>query len=213
MTVAVHPPEPTATLTETLALAGIATQPMDEHELEKLEALDEISVLVVELGEEPLRRARVGRRVAEDSGLPVLLVVDIEQLALIGEERFYSDLIVTPTSALELRLRLQRLTTRDRVDEDLLEYEDLSINSATYQVTIAGKPIDMTYMEYQLLTFFVENRGRVWSREQLLSKVWGYDYYGGARTVDVHVRRLRSKIGEERAHWITTVRSVGYRFG
>ncbi len=213
MTVAVHPPEPSSALTETLALARIAAQPMDEHELEKLEALDEISVLVVELGEEPLRRARVGRRVAEDSGLPVLLVVDIEQLALIGEERFYSDLVVTPTSALELRLRLQRLTTRDRVDEDLLEFEDLSINSATYQVTIAGRPIDMTYMEYQLLTFFVEHRGRVWSREQLLSKVWGYDYYGGARTVDVHVRRLRSKIGEERAHWITTVRSVGYRFG
>jgi DNA-binding response OmpR family regulator len=68
-------------------------------------------------------------------------------------------------------------------------------------------------MEYELLRFFVENRGRVWTREQLLSKVWGYDYYGGARTVDVHVRRLRAKVGEERAEWITTVRSVGYRFG
>jgi DNA-binding response OmpR family regulator len=68
-------------------------------------------------------------------------------------------------------------------------------------------------MEYELLRFLVENPVRVWSREQLLSKVWGYEYYGGARTVDVHIRRLRSKLGEERASWITTVRSVGYRFG
>ena len=76
-----------------------------------------------------------------------------------------------------------------------------------------GKPVDLTYMEYELLRYFIGNPGRVWSREQLLSKVWGYDYFGGARTVDVHVRRLRSKLGEERASWITTVRSVGYRFG
>jgi DNA-binding response OmpR family regulator len=73
--------------------------------------------------------------------------------------------------------------------------------------------MDLTYMEYELLRFLVENPVRVWSREQLLSKVWGYEYYGGARTVDVHVRRLRSKLGEERASWIATVRSVGYRWG
>jgi DNA-binding response OmpR family regulator len=71
----------------------------------------------------------------------------------------------------------------------------------------------MTFMEYELLRFLMENPVRVWSREQLLSKVWGYDYYGGARTVDVHIRRLRAKLGEERSSWITTVRSVGYRFG
>ena len=68
-------------------------------------------------------------------------------------------------------------------------------------------------MEYELLRYFIEHQGRVWSREQLLQNVWGYDYFGGARTVDVHVRRLRAKLGGERASWITTVRSVGYRFG
>ena len=73
--------------------------------------------------------------------------------------------------------------------------------------------MDLTFMEYELLRFLVGNQVRVWSRAQILSKVWGYDYYGGARTVDVHVRRLRAKLGEERASWITTVRSVGYRFG
>ena len=95
----------------------------------------------------------------------------------------------------------------------MLRYQDLELNTATYQATIAGSPKDLTYMEYELLRFLMENPSRVWSREQILSKVWGYDYFGGSRTVDVHVRRLRAKLGEERSSWITTVRSVGYRFG
>ena len=95
----------------------------------------------------------------------------------------------------------------------MVAFKDLSLNLATYQATIGSQPVDLTFMEYELLRFFVTNQTRVWSREQLLSRVWGYDYFGGARTVDVHVRRLRAKLGEERASWITTVRSVGYRFG
>ena len=94
-----------------------------------------------------------------------------------------------------------------------LTQAEVNAGGVTNQATVTGRPVDLTYMEYELLRFFIENPGRVWSREQLLSKVWGYDYFGGARTVDVHVRRLRSKLGEERASWITTVRSVGYRFG
>jgi DNA-binding response OmpR family regulator len=78
---------------------------------------------------------------------------------------------------------------------------------------VSGKPLDLTYMEYELLKFFVTHPGKVFTREQLLSRVWGYEYYGGARTVDVHVRRLRAKLGEEHANLIQTVRSVGYRFG
>ncbi len=97
--------------------------------------------------------------------------------------------------------------------DEILTFKDLELNPLNYQATLAGIPIDLTFMEYELVAFLVENPVRVWSREQLLSKVWGYEYYGGARTVDVHVRRLRSKLGEERASWITTVRSVGYRWG
>ena len=94
-----------------------------------------------------------------------------------------------------------------------LTFNDLTLNPLTYLATLDSEPLDLTYMEYELLRFFIEHRGRVWTREQLLSKVWGYDYFGGARTVDVHVRRLRAKLGEHRAGWIATVRSVGYRFG
>jgi hypothetical protein len=76
-----------------------------------------------------------------------------------------------------------------------------------------GRPLDLTYMEYELLKFLAQNPGKVFTREMLLSRVWGYEYYGGARTVDVHIRRLRAKLGEEHANLIQTVRSVGYRFG
>ncbi|HSL25405.1 MAG TPA: winged helix-turn-helix domain-containing protein, partial [Acidimicrobiia bacterium] len=97
--------------------------------------------------------------------------------------------------------------------DEIHHFKDLELNLLTDQAMLGARPLDLTYMEYELLRFFVEHQGRVWTREQLLSKVWGYEYYGGARTVDVHVRRLRAKLGEERASWITTVRSVGYRFG
>lgn len=212
MNIGVHPAHPSSDLSEACDLAGVAVQPIDEHQLEKLEAFDTIGAVILEIGDEPLRMIRLGRRMSEDTGVPILLVAAPDQLPLVMEETFFADVVVTPLNPVELRLRVGRLAVAND-PELLLHFEDLTINPATYQVTITDRPIDMTYMEYQLLAFFVENRGRVWSREQLLSKVWGYDYYGGARTVDVHVRRLRSKIGEERSHWITTVRSVGYRFG
>ena len=93
-----------------------------------------------------------------------------------------------------------------------IEYSDLIINLKTYEAKIDNQLLDLTFMEYELLKFFVENQDNVWSREELLEKVWGYDYFGGARTVDVHVRRLRSKLGEKRSDWIKTVHSVGYKF-
>ena len=97
-------------------------------------------------------------------------------------------------------------------ESDILEFKDLSINLKTYDAKAGDSLLDLTFMEYELLKFFVENQDNVWSREQLLEKVWGYDYFGGARTVDVHVRRLRAKLGDKRKDWIKTVHSVGYRF-
>ena len=87
------------------------------------------------------------------------------------------------------------------------------INLETYQASIHARALDLTYMEYELLRFLATNPNRVFTRETLLNRVWGYEYYGGARTVDVHVRRLRAKLGEENAYLIQTVRSVGYKFG
>ena len=97
-------------------------------------------------------------------------------------------------------------------NSEKLEFKDLVINLKTYEARINNNLLDLTFMEYELLKFFIENQEKVWSREELLEKVWGYDYFGGARTVDVHVRRLRSKLGEARLGWIKTVHSVGYKF-
>ena len=97
-------------------------------------------------------------------------------------------------------------------ESEILEFKDLLINLKTYDAKAGDSLLDLTFMEYELLKFFVENQDNVWSREQLLEKVWGYDYFGGARTVDVHVRRLRAKLGDKRQDWIKTVHSVGYKF-
>ena len=97
-------------------------------------------------------------------------------------------------------------------ESEILEFKDLSINLKTYEAKAGDILLDLTFMEYELLKFFVVNQENVWSREQLLEKVWGYDYFGGARTVDVHVRRLRAKLGDQRNDWIKTVHSVGYKF-
>lgn len=212
MRLALYPAHPSAPLDRALALAGLSPEPVGEHGLDKPDVANEWSALILELGDEPLRRLRAGRRIHEDTGLPLLLVVESDQVAILEDEIAAADFIINPAEPNELRVRVRRMVT-DRSDGDIQRYRELELNTATYQATIDGVPIDLTYMEYELLRYFVENQGRVWSREQLLSKVWGYEYFGGARTVDVHVRRLRSKIGEERAGWITTVRSVGYRFG
>ncbi len=145
--------------------------------------------------------------------VPCLVAIDLEELEA-AEVLDGHELIVRPFTVAELRARIARARAATHGVEagDLVRAGTLEVNLATYQVTIAGRPIDFTHMEYELLKFLITHPGRVFSREALLSAVWGYDYYGGARTVDVHVRRVRAKLGQEHAVRIRTVRSVGYRF-
>jgi len=151
-----------------------------------------------------------------DRTIAVMLLVGGAQLAdLEHRDELFDDFCLTPFHPAELEARLRHLLATD-IDlhrAELVEYGELTLNLETYQAAIAGRPLDMTYMEYELLKFLAQNPGKVFTREMLLSRVWGYEYYGGARTVDVHVRRLRAKLGEEHANLIQTVRSVGYRFG
>jgi DNA-binding response OmpR family regulator len=147
---------------------------------------------------------------------PLVLVVDADHLPhLTLSEDLFDDFALTPLQASELEARLKRLFWRSGGGSrpELVEYGALVLNLETYQAAISGRPLDLTYMEYELLKFLASNPGKVFTRETLLSRVWGYEYYGGARTVDVHIRRLRAKLGEEHAGLIQTVRSVGYRFG
>ena len=212
MDVALYPKDCSEPLAAALAIGGIRPVYVDSLELTSTDDTAEWSVLVVELGEEPMRRLRHIEDLSESSGVPVLVVADSAQYPLVETAEGVADFVTHPPQTAELALRIKRLSAGGE-DDSILAFDDLVLNPLTYQATLSGEPLDLTYMEYELLRFFVEHSGRVWTREQLLSKVWGYDYFGGARTVDVHVRRLRAKLGEERAGWITTVRSVGYRFG
>ena len=126
----------------------------------------------------------------------------------------FNDFCLTPFHPAELEARLEHMLHRDVEGSDtIITFGPLSLNVETYQAMVDGRALDLTYMEYELLRFLANSPGKVFSREILLSEVWGYDYYGGARTVDVHIRRLRSKLGEEHANLISTIRSVGYRLG
>jgi DNA-binding response OmpR family regulator len=160
--------------------------------------------------------ARAVRR-AEQGIAPVLLLIRGSQLSeLDGRHEIFDDFCVTPFHPVEFDARLKHLLVRGgwtEVADDVVSYDVLILNLETYQAQIDGRPLDLTYMEYELLKFLASNPGRVFTRETLLSRVWGYEYYGGARTVDVHIRRLRAKLGEEHAGLIQTVRSVGYKFG
>ena len=147
---------------------------------------------------------------------PLLLIVSVSQLSELElREDLFDDFCVSPWQGQELDARLAHLFWRTGrgTRPELVEYGPLVLNLETYQAAVGGRPLDLTYMEYELLKFLATHPGKVFTRETLLSRVWGYEYYGGARTVDVHVRRLRAKLGEEQANLISTVRSVGYRFG
>jgi DNA-binding response OmpR family regulator len=152
----------------------------------------------------------------EEPIVPLLLIVtrhEVPELKLRND--LFDDFCVAPLHPGELAARVEHLfwRTGQPVDQEVIEHGPLVLNLETYQAGIAGRALDLTYMEYQLLRFLATHPGKVFTRETLLNRVWGYEYYGGARTVDVHVRRLRAKLGEEHAHLIQTVRSVGYRLG
>lgn len=147
---------------------------------------------------------------------PVIVIVRSEQLTELElREDLFDDLCLDPVNPAELTTRLAHLFWRTGrgLRPELIEHGPLVLNLETYTAAVSGRVLDLTYMEYELLRFLAARPGKVFTRETLLNRVWGYEYYGGARTVDVHIRRLRAKLGEEQAHLIQTVRSVGYRFG
>jgi len=152
-----------------------------------------------------------GRRRGDSA--PVIAVIDPDRLSSLDLGLGLDDFLVTTASPQELSQRVrQALWRRTEVDtKNIVRSGDLEIDLASYTVHLGSRPVDLTYKEYELLRFLATNAGQVFTRETLLSKVWGYDFYGGARTVDVHIRRLRAKI-EERHTFIETVRNVGYRF-
>ena len=144
--------------------------------------------------------------------LPVIAIVSKEVLD--AAELDVDDFMVKPGNLSELAVRIRRVFNRsNNADgEELIRCGDLLIDLAKCEVSIGGKLLALTFKEYELLRFLATNKGRVFSRDALLNEVWGYDYYGGDRTVDVHIRRLRSKIEDSTHTFVETVRNMGYKF-
>jgi DNA-binding response OmpR family regulator len=209
------PPE----LAQTLDLAGYPWKAVPSPEAaSRLEPADGWAGALVAVDRDPEGGWAICRSIRKrDVPLaPLLLLVSGAQLAdLELRDDLFDDFCLSPFHPRELEARLKHLFWKKGggTRPELVEYGPLVLNLETYQAYCTGRPLDLTYMEYELLKFLAQHPGKVFTREILLSRVWGYEYYGGARTVDVHIRRLRAKLGEEHANLIQTVRSVGYRFG
>ena len=169
-------------------------------------------------GRRELPHVRSLCRVLRTTGVdcPVLLVTTEGALAAVTAEWGVDDVILEDAGPAEVEARLRLAvgrTVEAAVDEGgPITAGALVIDEATYSVRLRGKLLDLTYKEFELLKYLAQHPGRVFTRSQLLQEVWGYDYFGGTRTVDVHVRRLRAKLGTDYEVLIGTVRNVGYRF-
>jgi DNA-binding response OmpR family regulator len=170
-------------------------------------------VLVVDTEENPPHAFRLLSTLgATDLAVPVVAVLARSELETYPWAEVADEFLFAGAPVPEIRTRLAMLRRRLGGGPDsTVRLGPLSVNVETYQVTVGGRPLDLTYKEFELLRFLAEHPGRVFSRAALLQEVWGYDFYGGTRTVDVHVRRLRAKLGPEHEHLIETVRGVGYR--
>lgn len=160
------------------------------------------------------RVKEISQRTKRERHPPIIALVRREMLNNVNGHLDMDDFIIQPYNIRELVLRIKRLIQRsDNMSSgELIRYGELIIDLAKCEVSVGGKVVMLTFKEYELLKFLAHNRGRVFTREALLNKVWGYDYYGGDRTVDVHIRRLRSKIEDSSHTFIETVRNIGYRF-
>ncbi|MGH2788307.1 MAG: winged helix-turn-helix domain-containing protein [Actinomycetota bacterium] len=144
---------------------------------------------------------------------PIVVIVGDGTITRFRFELGADDFLLDSASAQEISARLALVARRAGHGDDTtsIKVGDLIVNPDNYQVYVRGRPLDLTYKEFELLKFLAQRPGRVCDRDTLLREVWGYDYYGGTRTVDVHVRRLRAKLGAEHEALIETIRNVGYR--
>lgn len=174
------------------------------------------NLVIIDLVSDGLGGLRLCRELRGDSlyqRLPVLCVATTPLLSGLRPDTGCDDFIVEPFGPDELETRVRLIQHRlHGVADDKVAVGPLTLHLTAYQASCAGEPLALTHLEFELLKFLATHRGVVYTREMLLSLVWGEDYYGGTRTVDVHIRRLRSKLGDDHAPLIQTVRGVGYRF-
>jgi two-component system alkaline phosphatase synthesis response regulator PhoP len=202
---------------ESLARNGVACSITSYNNgVKEAIASQQPDILLVEIYKQPPNSEiwELIQRLKKERHLPVIALIPREILDNLNGHLNSDDFLTSPYDVKELVLRIKQLLqkTRGKDGDELIKCDGLVIDIAKCEVTIEGKVIELTFKEYELLKLLAGNRGRVYTREALLDKIWGYDYYGGDRTVDVHVRRLRSKIDDPKHSFIETVRNIGYRF-
>ena len=192
--------------------ADLKLEPLSVASLDHVLRLEPEAV-VVDAGEHPAQAWSVLQALrARDARIPAVVIVERDQLERFPWHELADEFVYPGAPATEVATRLAMLRRRTGAgDGSVIRLGTLSLDTETYRVTASGRSLDLTYKEFELLRFLASRPGRVFTRPALLREVWGYDFYGGTRTVDVHVRRLRSKLGPEHEHLIETVRGVGYR--
>ncbi|GAB2888842.1 winged helix-turn-helix transcriptional regulator [Nocardioides pacificus] len=211
--------QPSAEVLPGLALLAHSVKVLPAEGSALLEAPD-ADLLLVD-GRQELAHARDLCRLIRTTGsdAPVILILTEGGLSVATADWGMDDVVLGTCGPAELEARIKlaigRLAaqrTADDPDSHVIRTGEVVVDDATYTAKLGGRPLDLTFKEFELLKFLAQHPGRVFSRQQLLQEVWGYDYFGGTRTVDVHVRRLRAKLGPEHETLIGTVRNVGYRF-
>ena len=202
-----------------LALLGHQTKVLPAEVSALLDA-PPADLLLVD-GRQDLAHARDLCRVLRATGteMPILLVVTEGGLAVVAHDWGMDDVVLHTCGPAELEARIRLSLGRfgaaadgDDPEAHLIRSGEVVVDEAAYTAKVGGRSLDLTFKEFELLKYLAQHPGRVFSRQQLLQEVWGYDYFGGTRTVDVHIRRLRAKLGPENETLIGTVRNVGYRF-
>lgn len=193
---------------------GMAVSSASAYDVKQL-ALSDIKpdLVVFEARVQTVSHLEQAKQLAQGKGCPLLVVVDAASVGKFHAGKdFASDFVMVDASYTECLVRARRLLKGHGAldNSNVIDIDNMSINLDTYHVTVGGTPLDFTYLEYALLAFLVQHPDRTFSREALLQNVWGFGYYGGSRTVDVHVRRIRAKLGPNLAQRLETVRGVGY---
>jgi DNA-binding response OmpR family regulator len=211
-------PGSSAEVLPTLGLLGhtVRVLPLDAAALVDAPPAD----IVVLDARRDLVAARATSRVLRTTGAsaPLVAVVTEGGLAAVAADWGLDDVVLDTAGPAEVEARVRlalgkaAAATGQTGPTEEIRSGDLSIDEGTYQARVGSRPLDLTFKEFELLKYLAQHPGRVFTRAQLLQEVWGYDYFGGTRTVDVHVRRLRAKLGPEREALIGTVRNVGYKF-
>jgi DNA-binding response OmpR family regulator len=196
-----------------LERAGFSAPAIAPERLANDEVGPNADVVVLDLRDIPAAAFNILSANYAENGIILIVIVAPDQMDRVSVDLGVDDFVMLSAAPEELARRIERaLWRRHGVDsENFVRCGALTLDLSNYRVTVGTETLVMTFKEYELLRFLAMNAGRVFTREQLLNRVWGYDYFGGARTVDVHIRRIRAKIEIHGHAFIETVRNVGYR--